>query len=424
MIDIKEVAKNPKLFKDSCKKRGLDPQLIDELLKIQSQRNSLITALEENLATINKTSSEIGLLAKDKKFNDINPLKEKVKKLKEDNERLKDELNKVEENKNSILLNMPNLLDPQTPAGEGEEDNQEVLKKGIIPTFNFPIKDHVQLGQDLNMLDFDKASQVVGSRFVFYKKDLAQLERALINFFLDELNSSGYQEIIPPFICHERSLEGTGQLPKFKKDLFKIEDSPWYLIPTSEVPLTNLKREEIFSNTELPLKYCASTPCFRSEAGAAGKDTKGLIRLHQFNKVEMVQIVSPEKSSEAHEEMVSMSESLLTKLGLPFRKLLLCSKDIGFSANKCYDLEVWVPSQNKYREISSISNCGDFQARRAGIKLKKEGEKAQFAHTLNGSALAVGRTVVAIMENFQQKDGSILIPQVLQKYMNGQKIIK
>ena len=282
----------------------------------------------------------------------------------------------------------------------------------------------MEIAENLDVIDFAKASEITGARFVIYKKDLAKLERALINFFIEFLGQKkGYQEILPPLIVHERSLFGTGQLPKFKEDLFKIERHDWFLIPTSEVPLTNLKRDELFAGDELPLKYCAYTPCFRSEAGSYGKDTRGLIRLHQFNKVEMVNIVAAQDSERAHEEMVGCAMELLEILRLPYRQVLLCSGDIGFSARKCYDLEVWLPAQSRYREISSVSNCWDFQARRAQIRYRNEQGRPEYAHTLNGSGLAVGRTVVAILENCQQTDGSVLIPEALRPHMGGQESI-
>jgi seryl-tRNA synthetase len=269
------------------------------------------------------------------------------------------------------------------------------------------------------MLDFEAAAKITGARFVVYKNKLARLERALANFFLDHHLDNGYEEIIPPLLVHERSMFGTGQLPKFAQDSFKVEGFPWYLIATSEIPITNLKRESIMNSSELPLKYTAFTPCFRSEAGSHGKDTRGLIRMHQFNKVEMVNIVEPNKSEDALMQMTRSAEEILEKLELPYRTVRLCTGDIGFGAKKTFDIEVWVPTQKTYREISSCSNCGDFQARRASIRFKNEGEKPQFVHTLNGSGLAVGRCFVAILENYQNEDGSITVPEVLRPYMGG-----
>jgi seryl-tRNA synthetase len=325
----------------------------------------------------------------------------------------------------SLLSVIPNVLEGNTPKGDDESSNVEIKKWGNPRVFDFEIKDHADLGEELGMLDFEKAAQLTGARFCVYKSDLARMERALANFMLDFHQDNGYEEIIPPYIVNEQSLYGTGQLPKFEEDLFKLtlEDKNWYLIPTSEVPVTNLKANEMFDPSDLPFKYTAFTPCFRSEAGSHGRDTRGLIRVHQFNKVEMVNITHPDMSDETLNEMVKSAETILEKLNLPYRTVRLCTGDIGFGAMKTFDMEVWVPSQKTYREISSCSNCGDFQARRASIRFKKQGEKPQFAHTLNGSGLAVGRTLVAILENYQNADGSITIPEALRSYMRGQEII-
>jgi seryl-tRNA synthetase len=333
------------------------------------------------------------------------------------------ELETIKKELDYNLSTIPNLIEDDSPIGNSDEDNIEIKSWGTKRDFLFDVKDHVAIGEDLKMLDFEAAAKLTGARFVVYKNKLARLERALGNFMLDHQMDKGYEEIIPPFMVHERALHGTGQLPKFKEDLFKIEGQDWYLIPTSEVPLTNLRREEIMNESELPIKYTGLTPCFRSEAGSHGKDTRGLIRMHQFNKVEMVNIVHPDKSTQALSEMVESAEQILEKLNLPYRTVRLCTGDIGFGAKKTFDIEVWVPSQKTFREISSCSNCGDFQARRAGIRFKKEGEKPQFAHTLNGSGLAVGRCFVAVVENYQNEDGSITVPEVLQSYMGGLKTI-
>jgi len=314
---------------------------------------------------------------------------------------------------------MPNILEEDTPIGNDEAANVEMRTWGEPKKYSFQVKDHTDLGENLGMLDFEAAAKMTGARFVVYKDKLARMERALANFMLDHHLDNGYEEIIPPFIVNAEALYGTGQLPKFGDDLFKIEGRDWYLIPTSEVPVTNMKAGEIFDISELPLRYASFTPCFRSEAGSYGKDTKGLIRMHQFNKVEMVNIVHPDDSTQALEDMTSSAEGILQKLGLPFRTVRLCTGDIGFGARKTYDIEVWVPSQETYREISSCSNCWDFQARRASIRFKKQGEKPQNAHTLNGSGLAVGRTLVAILENYQNEDGTITVPEALRGYMGG-----
>ena len=397
--------------------RKFDVSILDNAINLNTKRKELTTKVETTLAQVKIISKEVG--QKKKAGENADDLMSQVQGLKssidEDNKTLEQCKNDLE----GILAGIPNLLESDTPIGKDEHDNVEVNRWGTPKEFSFEPKDHVELGEKLGMLDFESAAKITGARFVVYKKDLARLERALANFMLDEHLSNGYEEIIPPFLVHERSLYGTGQLPKFKEDLFKIEGQDWYLIPTSEVPLTNLKREEIVSESELPFKYTGLTPCFRSEAGSHGKDTRGLIRMHQFNKVEMVNLVHPDKSVETLEEMKKSAETILEKLGLPYRTVRLCSGDIGFGSNKTYDLEVWVPSQKTYREISSCSNCGDFQARRASIRFKKEGEKPQFIHTLNGSGLAVGRCLVAILENYQNEDGSITLPEVLIPYMGG-----
>jgi len=335
------------------------------------------------------------------------------------------ELDEVQKKQTGLLLNIPNLPDQSVPVGKDEDHNVEVKKWGNPRVFDFTPVDHADIGEKLGMLDFESAAKITGARFVVYKAGIARLERALINFMLDHQATKGFTEMMTPFIAHERSLIGTGNLPKFEDQLFKLNsEQPWYLIPTSEVTLTNLKREQIIEENEFPFLYAAYSPCFRSEAGPHGKDVKGLIRMHQFNKVEMVSICSPAQSEEIHQKMVGSATEILEKLGLPYRQIILCTGDMGFASQKTYDLEVWVPSQNKYREISSISNCGDFQARRANIRFRNKEGKVEFAHTLNGSGLAVGRTVVAILENYQQKDGSVQIPEALIPYMGGMKEIR
>lgn len=416
MIDIKLIEANPQILKDSLKHRGQNPDVVDLILNLNQKRKSLIFQSEQKQSEIKKISGQIG---KNKNQLDlVDQLKKQVEILKQEQSKQVEELKVIEHELNNYLMNIPNILDTDVKIGQSEADNKEILKHLDIPKFNFPVKDHVTLGENLGMLSFDEAAKITGARFVIYKKQLAQLERALINFMIDHHLDRGYEEIIPPFIVKEEALVGTGNLPKFKDQLFKIEGQNWYLIPTAEVPLTNIPREEILPLEKLHQKYVAFTPCFRSEAGAHGKDIKGLIRLHQFNKVEMVQICHPQNSKAMHQEMIKSSLEILKKLELPHRAIQLCSADTGFASTHTVDLEVWIPSQNQYREISSISNCGDFQARRAEIRFKENG-KVYFAHTLNGSGLAVGRTVVAILENYQQPDGSILIPQVLVPYMRG-----
>lgn len=423
MLNLKFVVENVEAVKENLSKRSADVHIIDTVVELDEKRKKLTHKVETSRAEVKSLSKQIGPLKQ--KGEDASDLMAKVAQAKSSIDEDTKTLDEILGEQNFLLSSLPNLIADDVPVGKDEADNKLITTFGDPKKFDFEPKDHVALGEDLGMLDFEKASEITGARFVVYKKDIAKLERACINFFLNELTSKKeYEEIIPPFIVHERSLYGTGQLPKFKEDLFKIEGNDWYLIPTAEVPLTNLKRDELFQGSELPLKYCGYTPCFRSEAGSHGKDTRGLIRLHQFNKVEMVNIVAADKSEEAHEAMLSCAKDLLEQLGLAYRVMLLCSGDIGFGARRCYDIEVWLPAQNKYREISSISNCWDFQARRANIRYRNAENKPEFAHTLNGSGLAVGRTVVAIMENYQQADGSIKVPDVLIPYMGGQEYIK
>jgi seryl-tRNA synthetase len=418
MHDLKHFVENINLYKENFEKRGSVDSSFDSILKLSEQRKELIQESEEKRALVKTLSKQIGPLKKAGESAD--ELMAEVARAKIIIESSESTLNEITSKINDILSRMPNLISEDVPVGTDEESNVEVSKWGEPKKFDFDVKDHHDLGETLGMLDFERGARLTGSRFVVYKGQLAKLERALINFFLDQHEEAGYEEAIPPYIVNRETMYGTGQLPKFEEDLFKLNDErDWFLIPTAEVPLTNLKRNELFEASELPLKYSAFTPCFRSEAGSYGKDTRGLMRLHQFNKVEMVNIVSTEDSEKAHEAMVNQATMLLEKLGLPYRKMLLCSGDIGFGARKCFDLEVWIPSQEKYREISSISNCWDFQARRAKIRYRGEDGKPKFAHTLNGSGLAVGRTVLAIMENYQNEDGSITVPEVLVPYMGG-----
>lgn len=418
MLDLKFVVENPKEVKKNLERRKADTHIIDAVVELDSKRKSLISEVEGNRAKVKSLSKEIG--PKKKAGEDTTDLMNEVaeaKKIIADKEKL---LQEVEGEQTFLLSSVPNLIDDIVPLGNDDADNTLVSEFGKPKNYDFEVKDHVDIGEGLGMLDFEKAAEITGARFALYKGGIARLERGLINMFLDFLTTErGYEEVIPPFMVHADSLYGTGQLPKFKEDLFKIEDKDWYLIPTAEVPLTNIKRKELFDKKELPIKVCGYTPCFRSEAGSYGKDTRGLIRLHQFNKVEMVNIVNAKDSEDAHEEMVRSAEILLERLELPYKRMLLCSGDIGFGAKKCFDLEVWLPAQNKYREISSVSNCGDFQARRAGIRYRNDDNKPEFAHTLNGSGLAVGRTVVAILENYQNADGSVTIPDALRPFMGG-----
>lgn len=423
MLDIKKIETDFEAVKKNLGSRNFDISILDQIVELNKQRKALTTASETKKAEINKISREIGELKKNKQ--DATGPMGQVTALKAEMESEAKHLDEVLAKQSSLLLNIPNLLDASTPVGKSEDDNVEVKKWGTPRHFDFTPVDHADIGEKLGMLDFESAAKITGARFVVYKAAIARLERALINFMLDHQATKGFTEMMTPFIAHERSLIGTGNLPKFEDQLFKLNsEQPWYLIPTSEVTLTNLKREQIMEEAELPYLYAAYSPCFRSEAGSHGKDVKGLIRMHQFNKVEMVSICAPSQSPEIHQKMVDSACEILEKLGLPYRAIALCSGDIGFASQKTFDLEVWVPSQNKYREISSISNCGDFQARRANIRFRNKEGKVEFAHTLNGSGLAVGRTVVAILENYQQNDGSVKIPEVLWPYMGGMKEIR
>lgn len=423
MLDIKKIESDFENVKKNLKNRNFDTALIDEVLSLNKTRKNLTTASETKKAEINKLSKEIGELKKNKQ-DAAGPMGQ-VAALKAEMDKEAKELDEVQAKQTQILLAIPNLPVESVPVGKDEEQNVEVKRWGTPRTMDFTPVDHAVLGEKLDILDFEIATKITGARFVVYKGAAARLERALINFMLDHQTSKGFTEMMTPFIAHERSLIGTGNLPKFEDQLFKLNsEQPWYLIPTSEVTLTNLKRDMIVEEAELPFLYAAYSPCFRSEAGSHGKDVKGLIRMHQFNKVEMVSICSPAQSEEIHQKMIASATEILEKLGLPYRTLALCTGDMGFASQKTFDLEVWVPSQNKYREISSISNCGDFQARRANIRFRNKEGKVEFAHTLNGSGLAVGRTVVAILENYQQKDGSVQIPEALVGYMGGMKEIR
>ena len=356
---------------------------------------------------------------------DIEPLKAEVARLGEELKACQEELGEVQTRLQAFLLSLPNLLDDDVPDGQSEADNVEVARWGEPPYFDFQPRDHVDLGARLG-LDFEAAAKITGARFVVIREPLVRLHRALIQFMLDlHTGEHGYGEVYVPYLVNAQSLIGTGQLPKFEEDLFRVDhDPPWYLIPTAEVPVTNLVRDEILPAEALPLKLVAHTPCFRAEAGAYGRDVRGMIRQHQFEKVELVQIVPPQRSAEAHEILTGHAEAVLRRLGLPYRKVVLCAGDTGFSAAKTYDLEVWLPGQNTYREISSCSNFRDFQARRMKARWRNpETGRPELVHTLNGSGLAVGRTLIAVMENYQQADGSIRVPEALRPYLGGLEVI-
>lgn len=419
MLDIKLVRNNPELIREAVKKRGEEIDL-DGFLKLDEKRRELLYEVERLKSQRNTVSQEIGRLkqqgldAEDK----ILLMREVSQKIKDMDEEIKE----VEKEIGEFLLTIPNIPHETVPVGESEEDNVEVRRWGEPGKFDFEAKAHWDIGEDLGILDFGAASKMTGSRFALYKGLGARLERALINFMLDlHITEHGYKEIFPPFIVHRNSMIGTGQLPKFEEDAFKLyNNTDYFLIPTAEVPVTNLHREEILDGNQLPLYYVAYSACFRSEAGSHGRDTRGLIRQHQFNKVELVKFVEPETSYDELEKLVNNAEEVLRRLKLPYRVVLMCTADLGFTAAKKYDLEVWMPSYNRYVEISSCSNFEDFQARRADIKYRPDNKsKARYVHTLNGSGLAVGRTVAAILENYQQKDGSVIIPEVIRPYMGG-----
>jgi len=419
MHDIKFIEENIDFVRANLSTRNFDVTIIEQVIELNSKRKELTLQVETVRGEINKTSRQVGELKK--KGENADSLMQKVAEMKKEIADGEMRLEVFKSELGNMLATIPNILAKDVPTGSSEQDNKEAIKGGKIRELGFTPKDHVELGEKLGMLDFEAGAKISGARFVVYKGALARLERCLINFMIDQHTANGYLEILPPFIVNASSLFGTGQLPKFKEDLFRLDlpDRDWYLIPTAEVPVTNLKRDELFSADEFPLKYVSYTPCFRSEAGSYGKDTRGLIRLHQFNKVELVNIVAAEESEKAHDQMIERAVSILKLLELPYRGMLLCSGDIGFSARKCIDLEVWLPSQKTFREISSISNCGDFQARRANIRYRGSDGRPKFAHTLNGSGLAVGRTLVAILENYQCEDGSIEIPKVLRPYLGG-----
>lgn len=385
---------------------------------LDERRRALLTESESLKALKNGVSEEIA------RVKDKSQVKDKIAEMKEVSQRIKgldDDLKTVEEELSALLMVLPNLPHPATPVGRSEEDNVPVRAWGTPPVFPFEPRAHWEIGEQLGILDFERAAKITGARFALYKGAGARLERALISFMLDlHTTEHGYTEVLPPFMVNRATMTGTGQLPKFEEDLFKIADPDYLLIPTAEVPVTNIHRDEILKKSDLPIRYTAYTPCFRREAGSYGKDTRGLIRQHQFNKVELVTFSHPDSSDAELERLTGHAEKVLQLLELPYRVMALCSGDIGFSACKTYDLEVWLPGQGGYREISSCSSFGDFQARRAGIRFREdEKSKPEFVHTLNGSGLAVGRTVVAILENCQQADGSVVIPAVLRPYMGG-----
>ncbi len=426
MHDIKSIRNNPKKFDQTLKDRNLKP-VSEKVLKLDAEIRKFKTKLQEVQENRNLKSRKIGLLIKENK--DPISLQNEVKELKNKLTLLEENIRNAELDLNKILMSLPNILDEDVPIGFSEDENKLVKKWGKIKNFGFIPQDHVKLGERNNEMDFKTGAKLSGSRFVLMRNDLALLERSLITFMLDtNIKEFGHQEISPPYLVNSAALTGTGQLPKFSEDLFETNDGKW-LIPTSEVPLTNIVSNEILKEQDLPFNFVSYSPCFRSEAGAAGKDTRGMIRQHQFSKVEMVSIVNPKKSNLELERMTKCAELILQKLELPYRVIILCSGDTGFSSKKTYDIEVWLPGQNdgkgEYREISSCSNCGDFQSRRMNARFReKETKDIKFVHTLNGSCLAVGRTMIALIENYQNEDGSVEVPKILQPYMHGkQKIL-
>ncbi|MDY6827219.1 MAG: serine--tRNA ligase [Bacillota bacterium] len=419
MLDLKFVRENPETIRQAMEMKNELGDL-DGVLALDSERRDLLKEAEELRQLRNRVSKEIGQAGADseaaqKKKEEMKAVAAKIKTLDE-------QLRQVDSNMELLLLGLPNIPDPVVPPGKDESDNVVVRRWGEIPQFFFEPLAHWDIGTNLDILDFPRAGKITGSRFALYYGAGARLERALINFMLDlHTTEHGYREVFPPFMVNTASMIGTGQLPKFAEDAFRVEGTDYYLIPTAEVPVTNLHRDEILEEEQLPICYAAYSACFRSEAGAHGRDTRGLIRQHQFNKVELVKFVRPEDSDDELEKLTNDAEKVLQLLGLPYRVMLMCAGDLGFAPAKKYDLEVWLPAYDTYREISSCSNFHDFQARRAGIRYRPSaGKKTRFVHTLNGSGVAVGRTVAAILENYQQEDGSVIIPEVLRPYFNGE----
>ncbi|ART74572.1 serine--tRNA ligase [Sutcliffiella horikoshii] len=423
MLDMKLLRGNFEEIKGKLQHRGEDLSDLDRFEELDAKRRDLLVQTEQLKSKRNEVSQQIAVMKREKQ--DADHL---IKEMREVGDKVKDldeELRSVEEALELLLLSIPNIPHQSVPVGETEDDNVEIRKWGEIPNFGFEAKAHWDIADELGVIDFERAGKVTGSRFVFYRGLGARLERALFNFMLDlHVDEHGYTEVLPPYLVNRASMTGTGQLPKFEEDAFLIEKEDYFLVPTAEVPITNMHRDEILSGDQLPINYAAFSACFRSEAGSAGRDTRGLIRQHQFNKVELVKFVKPEESYEELEKLTGNAEKVLQLLGLPYRVLSMCTADLGFTAAKKYDIEVWIPSQETYREISSCSNFESFQARRAGIRFRRDPKaKPEHVHTLNGSGLAVGRTVAAIMENYQQEDGTVIIPEVLRPYMGGKEIL-
>ena len=424
MLDIKRIKRDLEEIKPLMAKRGEKDFSFEEVIELDDKRIELLQEVEALKNEQNVDSKLIPQYKKEGKNTD--ELMARLKELSEQIKNLDDKVKEVEEDLFQKLLRIPNVPHPDVPTGDTDEDNLEVRKWGEPTAFDFEAKAHWDIGTDLNILDFEAAGKITGSRFTLYKDLGARLERSLINFFLNTHTAEhGYTEVLPPFIANRTSFIGTGQLPKFEEDMFKLEGFEYFLVPTAEVPVTNIHQNEIMNGDDLTTKYCAYTPCFRAEAGSAGRDTRGLIRQHQFNKVELVKFTKPEDSYKELETLTADAEKVLQLLGLPYRVVRICSGDLGFTAAYKYDLEVWMPSYNRYVEISSCSNFEDFQARRANIRFKRDkASKPEFVHTLNGSGVAIGRALAAILENYQQADGTVVVPEILRPYMGTDKIIK
>ncbi|MGO4925353.1 serine--tRNA ligase [Ligilactobacillus ruminis] len=423
MLDIKMIRQNTDEIKERLATRGVKAEKIDALLEKDKRRRELLVETEGLKQKRNEVSAEIANAKRNKQ-----DATDAIKEMREVGAKIKDldeELEEVEATVKDMASRLPNLPNPAIPVGPDESANVELRKVGTPREFDFEPKAHWDIGEDLGILDFERGAKVSGARFVYYKGLGARLERAVYNFMLDEHAKEGYTEMLPPYIVNAQTMYGTGQFPKFKEDVYQVNGEDMTLIPTAEVPLTNYYRDEVIPTEKLPVYFTALTPCFRSEAGSAGRDTRGLIRMHQFNKVEMVKFSKPENSYDELEKMTQNAGNIMEKLGLPYHVITLSTGDMGFSAAMTHDLEVWMPAQNKYREISSCSNCEDFQARRAHIQYRDENGKLNFVHTLNGSGLAVGRTVAAILENYQNEDGSVTVPEALRPYLGGlEKITK
>ena len=423
MLDMKVIRQNPELVKTACRNRNKDlDAVVDEILAIDAERRAITSEADELKAQQNQASKQIPAIKK--AGGDVSEIMAKMKEISAKVGELNAKLGELEAKQRDLALSIPNIPHASVPIGKDDTENVEIRRWGEPKQFPFEPKAHWDIGADLGILDPERAGKVTGKRFHFYRDLGARLERSVINYFLNTHTENGYVEVLPPFMANRASMTATGQLPKFEEDAFKLSNNEYFLIPTAEVPVTNMHRDEILDGAQLPIKYCAYSACFRAEAGSAGRDTRGLIRQHQFNKVELVKFADPETSYDELEKLTADAERVLQGLGLPYRVVCLCSGDLGFSSAKTYDIEVWMPSYNRYVEISSCSNFEDYQARRGSIRFKKNPkDKAQFVHTLNGSGVAVGRTVAAILENYQNADGSVTVPEALRKYM-GTDIIK